>query len=164
VVGAGEEVAVTADNTPPPGGAQLTIGFWKNHASCSNSQGNQDPVLDDTLASFVGGGFLTGDVFVNTCNEARSLLDKRTINTGQKKASDPAYNLAAQYVAAKLNVQGGSGTCAASTQAIADAQTLLDAINFTGTGSYANSMTSAQKATANTLANTLDQYNNGLLC
>jgi Prealbumin-like fold domain len=164
VVGAGEEVAVTADNTPPPGGAQLTIGFWKNHASCSNSQGNQDPVLDDTLASFVGGGFLTGDVFVNTCNEARSLLDKRTINTGQKKASDPAYNLAAQYVAAKLNVQGGAGTCAASTQAIADAQTLLDAINFTGTGSYANSMTSAQKATANTLANTLDQYNNGLLC
>lgn len=36
------------DNTPPPGGRALTIGFWKNWASCSG--GNQKPVLDQTLA------------------------------------------------------------------------------------------------------------------
>jgi hypothetical protein len=161
VVGAGQDVAVTADNTPPPGGAQLTIGFWKTH-SCQ-APGNQENVLGEVLATFSGGGFLTGDLFVDTCDEAVSLLDKRAIDTGKKMASDPAYNLAAQYVAAKLNVQGGAGTCPDATLAIAQAQALLDAINFTGTGSYKN-MTPTQKTTANDLANTLDQYNNGLLC
>ncbi|HJU57155.1 MAG TPA: SpaA isopeptide-forming pilin-related protein [Actinomycetota bacterium] len=161
VVGAGQDVAVTADNTPPPGGAQLTIGFWKTH-SCQ-APGNQENVLGEVLATFSGGGFLTGDVFVDACNEAVSLLDKRAINTGKKMASDPAYNLAAQYVAAKLNVQGGAGTCPDATLAIAQAQALLDAINFNGTGSYKN-ITPTQQTAANELANTLDQYNNGFLC
>lgn len=32
------------DNSPPPGGRALTIGFWKNWASCSG--GKQKPMLD----------------------------------------------------------------------------------------------------------------------
>jgi hypothetical protein len=76
----------------------------------------------------------------------------------------PAYNLAAQLLAAKLNVTAGAGTCAAATTAIADAQALLDLINFTGTGSYKNKMTAAQQAQANALAATLDSYNNNTLC
>ncbi len=31
------------DNSPPPGGRGLTIGFWKNWASCKKSGGNQAP-------------------------------------------------------------------------------------------------------------------------
>jgi hypothetical protein len=38
------------DNTPPPGGRALTIGFWKNWASCANSSGKgQKPMLDLAL-------------------------------------------------------------------------------------------------------------------
>ena len=47
----GQERTFTVDNTPPPGGRALTIGFWKNWASCSGSKGNgQDPMLDLALA------------------------------------------------------------------------------------------------------------------
>ena len=49
-VTAGETKTFTVDNTPPPGGRALTIGFWKNWASGSN--GKQKPVLDQVLASF----------------------------------------------------------------------------------------------------------------
>ncbi len=51
VAQAGQTTTFTVDNTPPPGGRALTIGFWKNWASCANNQGKgQDPVLDQTLA------------------------------------------------------------------------------------------------------------------
>ena len=78
-------------------------------------------------------------------------------------ASDPAYNLAAQFLAAKLNLQAGAGTCGAVTTAIASAQHCWNAINFNGTSSFKN-MTAVQQSTANSLAATLDSYNNNTLC
>jgi uncharacterized cupredoxin-like copper-binding protein len=46
----GQTRTFTVDNTPPPGGRALTIGFWKNWASCSNSNGKgQKPMLDLAL-------------------------------------------------------------------------------------------------------------------
>ena len=52
VAQAGQTTTFTVDNTPPPGGRALTIGFWKNWASCSNSNGKgQKPMLDQTLAT-----------------------------------------------------------------------------------------------------------------
>ena len=98
-----------------------------------------------------------------TCTQAVRLLGKSDMNTGKKLASDPAYNLFAQFFAAKLNYAAGAKQCPAATQAIADAQALLDAINFIGTGTYASTMTSAQKTQANTLAGILDSYNNNTL-
>jgi uncharacterized repeat protein (TIGR01451 family) len=47
----GQTTAFTVDNTPPPGGRALTIGFWKNWASCTTSSTNKKPVLDQTLAA-----------------------------------------------------------------------------------------------------------------
>jgi hypothetical protein len=172
-VGAGETVKITVNNTPPPGGDQRTIGYWKNWASCAGSTGKQAPKLDQTLYAAGANGISVGDLVLHggstpnlspDCLKAVRILDKSDIVTGKKMASDPAYNLAAQLLAAKLNVVAGAGQCPAATQAISDAQTLLDAINFNGTGSYANKMTSAQKTLANQLATTLDQYNNGSLC
>jgi hypothetical protein len=50
-VTSGQTRTFTVDNTPPPGGRALTIGFWKNWASCAGSSGNgQDPMLDLALA------------------------------------------------------------------------------------------------------------------
>jgi hypothetical protein len=164
----GQNVVFTIDNTPPPGGDARTIGFWKNWASCSKSKGNQDPILDQTLALFpiAGGqsthGIFIGDVYVDTCEEAVALLNKEDINSGRKRASDPGFNLAAQLLAAQLNVQAGAGTCAAATTAINDAQALLDSVNFDGVGN--TSMNPAQGTQANQLAATLDSYNNNTLC
>jgi hypothetical protein len=46
----GQTRTFTVNNTPPPGGRALTIGFWKNWASCANSNGKgQKPTLDLAL-------------------------------------------------------------------------------------------------------------------
>jgi hypothetical protein len=46
----GQTRTFTVNNSPPPGGRALTIGFWKNWASCSNSNGKgQKPMLDLAL-------------------------------------------------------------------------------------------------------------------
>ena len=46
----GQARTFTVNNSPPPGGRALTIGFWKNWASCSNSNGKgQKPMLDLAL-------------------------------------------------------------------------------------------------------------------
>ncbi len=173
-VNPGETKTFTVNNVPPPGGDARTIGFWKNWTSCDGG-GNQDPVLDDTLASFPGGGVFIGDIFVDTCEEAIAILNKSKLN-GTKMANDAAYGLAAQLLAAKLNIQATAGTCAAANQAIEDGQKLLSgqapydnpAIHFDATGSYLGPKVKGGLATrrsqAVALASTLDQYNNNLLC
>ncbi|HYK19534.1 MAG TPA: hypothetical protein VEV42_02295, partial [Pyrinomonadaceae bacterium] len=46
----GQTRTFTVNNTPPPGGRALTIGFWKNWASCASSNGKgQKPMLDLAL-------------------------------------------------------------------------------------------------------------------
>ena len=165
-VTAGQTTEISVDNTPPPGGRALTIGFWKNWASCSG--GKQKPVLDQTLAGFpIAAGQTThgvyiGDLYVDTCLEATRILNKSTVNTGAKKASDPAFNLAAQLLAAKLNLQAGAGVCPAALLAINNAQTRLDTLNFNGVthGTISNALAT----TLNNLATTIDNYNNNNLC
>jgi uncharacterized repeat protein (TIGR01451 family) len=152
------DVTLKVDNISPPGGEQRTIGFWKNWTSC-DGHGNQDPVLDETLTA--AGGILVGTLNVDECTEAVRILNKSTVNTGTKKASDPLFNLAAQYLAARLNQEAGAeDSCI--TQALTEAQALLLANNFNGITH--DSLTNAEKTQANDLANTLDDYNNGFLC
>ncbi len=46
----GQTRTFNVNNTPPPGGRALTIGFWKNWASCANSNGKgQKNTLDLAL-------------------------------------------------------------------------------------------------------------------
>ena len=46
----GQTRTFNVNNSPPPGGRALTIGFWKNWASCSGSNGKgQKPMLDLAL-------------------------------------------------------------------------------------------------------------------
>jgi hypothetical protein len=82
-------------------------------------------------------------------------------------ASDPAYNLAAQLLAYRLNIQAGAGTCSAAVTAASAAQTLLAKYHFDGTSSFTSGpkkMSAADQNLANQLATTLDRYNNDLLC
>jgi hypothetical protein len=50
-VTAGQTKTYNVDNTPPPGGRALTIGFWKNWASCTSSALKKVNALDQALAA-----------------------------------------------------------------------------------------------------------------
>ena len=155
-VGAGETVTLQVDNTPPPGGETRTIGFWKNWTSC-DGHGNQDPVLDETLA-LAGGSILLGDYAVTNCHDAVQILNKAPVDESvKKKASDPVFALASQLLAAKLNIVAGADhACIDAT--ITQADQLLSVVNFNGSSS--DTLTKTEKTLALSLANTLDLYNN----
>jgi hypothetical protein len=175
----------TVNNTPPPGGRGLTIGFWKNWSSCKNSNGGQGPVLDETLAkaeptgivvsaqsgTYPGfapqiyltlhGSTTTPKVAPSACI-AVNLLNKSTATSGKKMSSDPAFNLAAQLIAAELNYAAGAGKKPAATTAINAAVVLLGKYQFSGNG-YVGTISGADANTMNSLANTLNLYNNNML-
>lgn len=151
------------------GNGARTIGYWQNWSSCSG--GRQAQVLDQTLGSFPVGagqtvaGVYIGDLYISTCTAAVRILKKSDVVSGANKANDAAFGLAAQLLAAELNVQNGATACGAVTTAIADAQTLLAGIDFTGTGSFLPPNSSGgTRAEALALASTLDEYNNSNLC
>jgi prealbumin domain-containing protein len=167
-VSPGETKTFQIDNVPPPGGLGRTIGFWKNWTSC-DGKGNQAPVLDRTLEL---GNILIGTLdlsdsntnpdVASSCLKAIRILDKSRIDTGAKQGGDPAFNVAAQLLAAKLNVLAGAAICTPVADAINTAQALLASINFNGIthGNISNPL----KVTLNNLNTILDRYNNNLLC
>ena len=177
-VEAGQTLNFSIDNSFP-GGEPRTIGYWKNWSSCTG--GNQFAVaaknggpdagwytLDDLLNA---PGFTIGVLVLDgsDCDQAVRLLNKSDVVSGKKKASDAAYGLAAQLLAAEVNLSAGAETCAAVTDAVTAGQNLLASINFNGSGNYLGPKlkpprTAAERTLANNLAATLDQYNNGLLC
>jgi plastocyanin len=158
---AGEERSFTIDNTLP-GGGQRTIGYWKNWNTCSHDgafvaraakTGNHlaDEFLPQSVGSYV----------VTTCAQAVAILSKTPYGATKNAASNAAYNMAAQLLAAELNVAAGAATCGITTT-IAQANALLTLIGFNGVD--IPSMTQAQKQLALSLSSTLDAYNNGKLC
>jgi len=164
-----------------PGGDPRTIGYWKNWNTCTG--GNQagvaaknggaaagvyilDNLLPQTLST--GDSITSDDYKVTNCLQAVKILSKQD-QSGRNKASDAAYELASQLLAAKLNLAAGAETCSAVQTAVTSGQLLLDQINFNGSGDYLGSgrLTAAKAAQRNqalSLANALDQYNNGNLC
>jgi hypothetical protein len=170
---------LNADNTQP--GGTRTIGYWSNWTTC-DGKGNQVDVaannggsaegfwlLDDVLSSLDIG---VVNFSVNGCEKAVDLLKKSDIGDptivgdGANRANDGAYSLAAQLIAAEANYEAGAVVCGNTTLAIARAKALLDAINFTGTGSYLApradtwSNSTALRQYAQQLAAVLDAYNN----
>ena len=170
---AGEGKVFNIDNWRP-GGGQRTIGYWKNWNKCSHDGAFEaraaktgNTLADDLLPIIIG------KLNVSTCQIAVAILDKTDVLSGEKRASDAAYALAAQLLGAELNKAALAATCPAADTAIAKAQELLDGdgtpvgdANFTGAGPYwkGGKGASANRAEALSLANTLDQYNNGTLC
>ena len=167
----GETLVWAVNNIPPPEGDPRTIGYWKNWSTCSG--GNQQY----TAAKNGGpaeGFFLIDDVLpltlgawvVDNCEDAVSILDKRDVNSGKKMANDAAYALAAQLLAAKANTSPGVDagcTPADFATKVAEADALLTAIGFDGSGSYLRPK-DAEYSDAQALASYFDDYNNGLFC
>ncbi len=168
-VSAGETKSFTVDNAPPPGGRGLTIGFWKNWSSCT--KGGQKPVLDQTMAKATPPGIQVGSLYLlgnplpsnpdiaPDCSKAVNLLNKSTSISGKKMASDPLFNMAAQLVATELNLAAGAYTCGNVVSNVQNANNLLIKYKFTGDG-YTGKLSAADATLANTLATTLDNYNN----
>jgi hypothetical protein len=181
VAQAGQTTVFAVDNTSP-GGRALTIGFWKNWASCAQSKGKgQKPVLDQTLAAAEPIGIVVSAEsgtyppfaapyylvlhdtnpdpnVASDCLKAVRLLDKSRIDTDKKMASDPAFNLAAQLVAAQLNFSAGAGKSGAVITAVNQAVVLLGKYKFNG--STHTSISAADATAMNNLATILDNYNN----
>jgi hypothetical protein len=174
----GDDKTVEITNRPPPGGNARTIGYWKNWSSCAQSnggqftkaveRGNYDKTLDGNLPQTIGilvlaGDGLDQDNYADDCAKAVNILDKSDLS-GKKRASDAAYNLAAQLLAAKLSIQAGAGSCPAADAAISGGQALLASIGFNGVGAFLPKSTDPNYAIANGFAATLDSFNNNTLC
>lgn len=166
------------NNKRPPGGAALTIGYWKNWASCTKSATKLKNTLDQTLYLYGSNGLVvsatTGGwpVFGATyylrlyggnnpnaatdCTKVVNLLNKSTLNGAKKMASDPAFNLAAQLIGAELNYKAGAATTV--TTQINSAVQLLGKYHFDGSGH--TTISAADAGIMNSLANALDHYNN----
>ena len=175
---AGGSLIIEIDNCNNGSGGQRTPGYWKNWSTCSNGNQVQTAANNGGPSS---GFYLLDDLLYgptigwcnftfSSCQEGVDILDYRDLNSGKKRASDPAYKVARNLLAAQLNIAAGAETCQAILDAVADAETLLCSINFDGTGSYFKAKgknkasIAAQAQYANDLASILDDYNNGLLC
>jgi hypothetical protein len=158
--------AFDVDNSHPGGGPR-TIGYWKNWNKCTG--GNQAATAAKNGGA-AAGVFLVEDLLpqtignftVSTCAQAVKVLSKQD-QSGTNRANDAAYELAAQLLAAKFDLAAGAQTCQAVQTAVVNAQSLLQGISFTGSGSYLVK-SSPTRTNALSLATQLATYNVGNLC
>jgi hypothetical protein len=132
-----------AINVPCAGGCTLTQGYWKTHsdrgpAPYDDAWKNAGPLEEDTL--FFKSGKTWYTVFWTP------------------PAGNAYYNLAHQYMAAKLNILNGASSTPAVDAAIAGAEALFNAQGIGDT-----TLSRAERTQALAWAATLDQYNNGLI-
>lgn len=101
---------------------------------------------------------------VEACQDGINLLQAQNLQ-GIETQSDAAYRLAAQLLAAQLNLAVGSEYCPASDRAVGEAQVLLVEVGFDGTGSYLGPpLLNEQVEDAGRLEQQLADYNAGTLC
>jgi len=128
---------------PPSTGCTLTQGYWKTHSEYGPAP------YDATWASLAGGA--DSPVFLSS----QSWYE--VFHTAPK--GNAYYNLAHQYMAAKLNVLAGADPSAVSS-ALASAEALFGAYT-PGDIAPLKGNDSLRKQFVD-LASTLDDYNNGL--
>lgn len=154
---AGSNQTFTVDNSHPQGNA-LTIGYWKHWNTCtlgskaaatSAKTGN---TLMDGLLPVTLGNYYT----VSNCTQGVAVLT----NPAGKYAEN---QLAAQLLAAKLNIKAGAAHHADVDNAITAASNLLTTIHYIGPKSTVIGANSPYRAQATNLATTLNNYNNGLI-
>lgn len=124
--------------TPPGPACTLTQGFWKNHGEL------WDQVSD-------GKPFLTTSTFYN------SGVSYLTIMNTPPKGGNAYLQLAHQFIAASLNVNGGSSGVAAVDAALAGA-----AAYFAGAPAGIPNPSGSTRTQLQGWATTLDGYNNGV--
>lgn len=144
----GATITFTNTYTPPPPpapGCTYTLGYWKTHSKSGPAP--YDPTWALLGASEENTSFyLSGQTWLAVFKTA--------------PAGNAYYQLAHQYMAAKLNVLGGADPTVAAS-AIAAAEALFGA--YTPAQVAALAKNSPVRAQFISLSGTLDQYNNGII-
>jgi hypothetical protein len=155
---AGETRAFSIDNSRP-GGGQRTIGYWKNWSSCSTT-GNNRVAMAAKTGNHLMDEFLPitlGSYTVDTCAKGLAVLQAASGKYAENQ-------LAAQLLAAKLNVKAGASSCQTVSNAISHGDALLTQINYVGPPSQLVGSGNSLRSDVLATASTLDRYNNGLIC
>lgn len=150
-------VTVSAYSGPCSTGCSLTIGYWKTHAGFTGNNADRvTPFLPIRLGCPIATPYTKG-VNVTSALQSTAIL---TFNALAGGAADGLNKVAAQLLAAKLNIaNGASSTPVASTITSADNYLCQYGFNPGTWSTLSNSIKNA----INGVASTLDQYNNGLL-
>lgn len=141
-----DDHTVTVD-VPCEVGCTLTQGYWKTHSEYGPARWPDDTWLlilpDGPDTTF----YLSGQTYLEVMRTP--------------PAGNAYYNLASQYIAAKLNVLSGASTTAEVDTALASADALFQ--QYTPTQIAALKGNNAVRKEFISLASTLDRYNNGLI-
>jgi hypothetical protein len=153
-------------------GEPRSAGYWllwnacapDNKADVAAANGGREAgwiILDDLLAD---PGILVGPLAVDTCEQGVSLLRAQDA-TDQETPDDDAYALAAQLLAAQLNLAAGAESCTAVEETVQAGHILLLSLAFDGTGTYLGPEGAADdREVALFLTDQLRAYNAGSLC
>jgi len=114
-------------------------------------------LMDDLLTD---PGVSLGDLPVETCEQGLNLLQGLTYDG--EETDDPLYDLAAQLLAAELNLNLGAETCPIAEEAAVGGHMVLASVNFNGTGTYFNTVEISEAVPR--LIELLQGYNIGELC
>jgi uncharacterized repeat protein (TIGR01451 family) len=122
----------------------LSAGYWKNHETATTA------LLPQTL----------GGYSVTTFSQARAIFEAMNCSNSSTSTQNAVGCLAAQLLAAELNVANNTSNACINSTLIA-ANQFLNSVAYTGpTGTY--TLTSAQRSSAISLASTLNNFNNGI--
>jgi hypothetical protein len=136
--GQSDDAQVTVTCTPPDEGCSLTQGYWKTHSKYG-------PAPYDSTWALIGEDtafFISGKTWYQVIKQPPA-------------GGNAYYILAHQYIAARLNIAGGTGSTAAVNAALAGATT------FFGTYTPSSSLSSSVRDQAIAWAGTLGAYNEG---
>jgi hypothetical protein len=157
-----------AQGTGEPRGA----GYWQLWNSCAPDNRSETAaanggrqagwfIMDDLLQE---PGILLGELVVATCADGLHFLQGQPLS-GSVDPDDVAYPLAAQLLAAQLNLATGAEHCPAVDDAVRSAQLLLVEAGFDGAGKALGPGAEPQdRELAEFLTEQLANYNIGRLC
>lgn len=154
------------------GGEPRATGYWlvwnscatDNHSETAAANGGRAAgwiIMDDMLQD---PGIMMGELELLRCQDGLRLLAARPLQ-GKVSPDDLTYPLAAQLLAAQLNLAATAEYCPAVDDAVLSAQFLLIGAGFEGSGESLGLAAPAEdRELAEFLTNQLFDYNAGILC
>jgi hypothetical protein len=150
------------------GGDPRPLAYWAvwnscapdNRADLAAANGGREAgwvLVDDLLED---PGIALGDRLLTSCDESLALLEGR--KASGEETGDPIYNLAAELLAAELNLNVGAESCPAAEEAVLAAHILLSTSNFDGLSS--SPLDTEAGGALNRITDLLSAYNSGILC
>lgn len=148
----------SGDPRPPAYWALWNTCAEENRADMAEANGGREAgwfLMDDLLAD---PGIQLGDLPVTTCEQGLALLQPAGA------AGDPVQALAAQLLAAELNLNLGAESCPIAEEAVIGAHIILSGVWFDGSSVEVDAISAEQVEAISQLVGFLTEYNTGNLC